>query len=311
MQQTRIDQGLPYYLRFVKLFPDVFTLASAHEDEILHAWQGLGYYSRARNMHETAKFIVNQLQGQFPKTYYDLLKLKGIGEYTAAAISSICFNEQVPAIDGNVSRVISRLFDINIPVDKAEGKKLIREISQELIPKANPSVYNQAMMDLGAGICLPRNPNCPDCPIINKCAAFKNKTVAIRPIKVNKTKQRARFFNYLVFEYQDYTWIRKRIENDIWKGLFEFPMIETSQREDNQFILTHDFFKSFHIRLPVEQIEFVEMDTHILSHQLIYSRFIQIKLNHEIESETLIKIRRSELSNFALPKLIDNYLTNK
>lgn len=310
MQQTRIEQGLPYYQRFITLFPDVTALAQASEDEVLHAWQGLGYYSRARNMHETAKQIVKRYNRRFPGSYSELLKLKGIGEYTAAAIASICFNEQVAAIDGNVNRVISRLFDISLPIDKTDGRKQIWEISAELIPKKNPSDYNQAMMDLGAGICTPKNPACSECPLISKCLAYKNKTVNSRPVKTTKTIQKSRYFNYLVFIYQNTTWIHKRIGNDIWKGLFEFPMIETTEKQGIIELFKSELLHTLNIQQPVNQIKITDMETHVLSHQLIHSRFIQIWLSTPLYSPQFIKIRFSELSNYAFPKLIDNYINH-
>ncbi|HEY6915066.1 MAG TPA: A/G-specific adenine glycosylase, partial [Paludibacter sp.] len=215
LQQTRVNQGWAYYTSFIQTFPSVKDLAKASEDQVLKLWQGLGYYSRARNLHFTAKYIVDQYQGKFPNTYQGLLSLKGIGEYTAAAIASISFHEAVPAVDGNVYRVLSRYFGISEPMDTTQGKKVFMQLAKNLIKGTNPGMHNQAMMEFGALQCTPLKPNCPECPLNNRCFAYLNQKQGELPVKSKKTKQRNRYFNYFVLIHDDSTWIRKRIHKDI------------------------------------------------------------------------------------------------
>ncbi len=220
LQQTRVAQGLPYYLAFTKSFPTVFDLANASEDEVLKLWQGLGYYSRARNLHATAKYVANELQGEFPDNYKDLLQLKGVGDYTASAIASICFNEVVPVVDGNVYRVLSRHFGIDTPINSTKGIKEFKELAIELIDHEDPANYNQAIMEFGALQCKPKSPYCIVCPLNESCEALKTGKVDMLPVKLKKQKIKNRYFNYLIFSINDqHTIIQQRTGNGIWKGL--------------------------------------------------------------------------------------------
>ena len=223
MQQTRVDQGLAYYLKFLDLFPTVQQLAAATEGEILNAWQGLGYYSRGRNLHYTAKMITTEMEGHFPNNYKELLLLKGVGPYTAAAISSICFNEKQAVVDGNVERFISRYFGVKEAVNESKGKKMISEIANELIIEEHPGDHNQSMMEMGATVCTPKKPKCETCPFSASCYALKNDIVNQLPLKVKKTKVVDRIIDYLVCLNNDQILMKKRTDKDIWLGLFDFP----------------------------------------------------------------------------------------
>ena len=230
LQQTQIKQGLPYYEAFVRTFPTVFDLANAAESDILKLWQGLGYYSRARNLHTTAKHVANELNGIFPNSYMDLLKLKGIGDYTASAISSICFNEPCAVVDGNVYRFLSRYYGIKTPINSTKGIKEFKNLAQELIDHKDPSEFNQAIMEFGSVQCKPKNPNCDICPVQNSCVAFKENSINDLPVKLNKTKITKKHFNFLVFiSEDDKTILEKREGKGIWQNLYQFPLIETEQ----------------------------------------------------------------------------------
>ena len=246
LQQTRVAQGTPYFLSFTTNFPTVFDLANANEEQILKLWQGLGYYSRARNLHKTAQFVAKELSGKFPDNYNDLLKLKGVGEYTAAAIASFSFNEVVPVVDGNVFRVLSRYFDVETDIASASAKKEFAALAFELIPKDNPALFNQAIMEFGALQCVPKSPNCSVCIFNSSCAALQKKKVDKLPVKSKKLKVRNRFFNYLVAsDENENTIIQKRTAKGIWHNLYEFPLIETEKVEDFDCIVNQiqsDFF---------------------------------------------------------------------
>lgn len=310
MQQTRIDQGLDYYNRFANEFPTVSDLASASEDQVLKLWQGLGYYSRARNLHFTAKYIQQQLHGIFPNDYKSILSLKGIGEYTAAAIASISFNLEYPAVDGNVYRVLSRYFGISTPIDSGSGKKTFYELAKELIKGNNPGMHNQALMEFGALQCTPKNPDCNSCPLNKQCYAFLNKKINELPAKQNKTKQRDRYFNYIVFLKEDQTWLQKRTGNDIWKNLYEFPVVETSEKTEIENLLKEPLFSEITDAAGNLQIENIsDWKIHILSHQRIHYRFIQIRLTAEnVGTANLVRVNKEDIFNFAVPRLLESYM---
>ena len=227
LQQTRVAQGLPYYLRFTEEFPTVFDLAEASEEKVLKLWQGLGYYSRARNLHFTAKEIVKNHQGQFPSDYHQLLKLKGIGSYTAAAITSFAFNQPYAVVDGNVIRVLSRVFGIEIPYDSVTGKKRFQQLAQELLIKNKPGMYNQAIMEFGALQCKPKSPNCSICPMQDFCIAYQAMEVHAFPVRSKKIKVKERFLHFLMIQTDNGICIGKR-KSGIWNGLYEFPFFEFS-----------------------------------------------------------------------------------
>ena len=311
LQQTRIDQGLDYYNRFALEFPTVSDLASASEDQVLKLWQGLGYYSRARNLHFTAKYIQQQFHGIFPNDYKSILSLKGIGEYTAAAIASISFNLEYPAVDGNVYRVLSRYFGISTPIDSGAGKKNFYELAKELIKGNDPGMHNQALMEFGALQCTPKNPDCNSCPLNMQCYAFLNQKITELPAKQNKTKQRDRYFNYIVLLKENQTWLQKRTANDIWKNLYEFPVVETSEKTEIENLVREPLFSEITDAAGNLQIENIsDWKIHILSHQRIHYRFIQIRLTAEnVGTANLVRVNKEDIFNFAVPRLLESYMS--
>ncbi len=310
LQQTRVAQGTEYYHRFLKKFPDIFSLASAQTEDVLKIWQGLGYYSRARNLHETARLIVSERNGVFPLTYTDLIKLKGIGEYTASAISSIAYNEPRAAVDGNVKRVISRLFALEEEINSPEGKKNISTLAQEILDLQFPGRHNQAMMELGASICLPRNPDCINCPLNMVCQALKENKVSEVPVKYKKTKVLNRYFTYLIIRNGDLLRIQQRNAKDIWNGLYEFPLIETPDEPDSEILLLKigSFLQNDNNTYQISHIS--ESIIHKLSHRNIICRFVHILVSEEefFSSMPGIAIILSELDSYPIPRLIDRYL---
>lgn len=260
LQQTRVEQGLPYYLRFLDAFPRVTNLAHATEDQVLKLWQGLGYYSRARNLHSAAKQVVQQHGGHFPKTYHALLNLPGVGPYTAAAIASISGNEPVAVLDGNVIRVLARLFDVPVSFQTAEGKRTFQALADEHLHAADPGKYNQAIMELGALICSPRQPDCLKCPLATECIARQNNTQLSRPVKLPKVPPKQRIMHYFIVEHQQKVLVAKRNENDIWAGLYQFPLLEGE---------LPDMIHGAH---P----ERIWSTTHLLSHQRIEANFYRL-----------------------------------
>ncbi|MGQ0829470.1 MAG: A/G-specific adenine glycosylase, partial [Bacteroidota bacterium] len=244
LQQTRVDQGMNYYLKFAKEFPSVKHLAKANDEKVMKLWQGLGYYSRARNLHTTAKTITDKYQGKFPNKYADILSLKGVGEYTAAAIASFAFNKPHAVVDGNVYRVLARVFGIITPIDSTQGKKEFYQLANQLINKKEPAAHNQAIMELGAIQCKPVNPDCSVCVLNTMCFAYFKKRVTEFPVKSKTTKVRNRYFNYVVLHYKGTIAINKRGEKDIWTNLYDFPLIETAKEfKEEQFLRSADWKK--------------------------------------------------------------------
>ena len=306
LQQTRVAQGTPYFLSFVSAFPTVFDLAAANEEQVLKLWQGLGYYSRARNLHKTAQYVANELSGIFPDNYNDLLKLKGVGEYTAAAIASFSYNEAVPVVDGNVFRVLSRYYNIDTDIAAASAKKEFAALAFELMPKDNPAVFNQAIMEFGALQCVPKSPNCGICIFNSSCAALQKKKVDQLPVKSKKLKVRNRFFNYLVVsDDNENTIIQKRTAKGIWHNLYEFPLIETDAPEDFDFIATNiqeEFFKNNNVTSIEDCNE--KSIIHKLSHQHLHIKFWKIKVDGTIENG----IDAATLKTFPFPIVIFNFI---
>ncbi|RXR20730.1 A/G-specific adenine glycosylase [Flavobacterium amnicola] len=303
LQQTRVAQGLPYYLSFTKAFPTVFDLANAHEEEVLKLWQGLGYYSRARNLHNTAKYVASELNGIFPDNYKSLLSLKGVGEYTAAAIASFSYNEIAPVVDGNVYRVLSRYFGIETDISSPKAKKEFTALASELIDKQQPAAFNQAIMEFGALQCVPKNPNCDICPLNTSCWALANKKVALLPVKEKKTKVTHRYFNYLlVIDPQQKTIVHKRTQKGIWHNLYEFPVIETEKLESTKTIS-----ELIQVQFP-ETDKMIQLDSetvlHKLSHQHLHIHFwkIHTKINHKNG------LSYNELVNLPVPIVIHNFI---
>lgn len=245
LQQTRVEQGLPYFHKFLERYKSVTEFADASEDEILKLWQGLGYYSRARNMHATAKIIKNEHNGVFPCNYETLLKLKGVGEYTAAAISSFSANEKHAVVDGNVYRLLSRYFGIETAIDSTIGKKEFKKLAYELLEQAEPFLYNQAVMEFGAIQCKPSSPNCANCPLRLNCYAYQHEMVDKLPVKDKRTKVKERFFNYLVVKDGTKVLLNKRIAKDIWQNMYDFPLIETAERLTESELIQSSHFEKF------------------------------------------------------------------
>jgi A/G-specific adenine glycosylase len=309
LQQTRVNQGLEYYKSFVRRFPRIEDLAKAPLDEVLKLWQGLGYYTRARNLHITAQIITNEHNGNFPSTYDELIKLSGIGPYTAAAIASIAFNEPVALVDGNVFRVLSRLYGIKTPIDTSAGKATFKNLAEKIIDRKNPGTHNQALMEFGALVCLPRNPGCDQCVLASICKANKQGIVDILPVKEGKRKIRTRYFHYLFIRSGDKTYLHKRVHQDIWNSLYEFPLIETEIPESLPKLKTlppwSDFIinKSFVPDGPITH-------KHLLTHQTLFCSFYYLNLPDEapIPVSDFIPVSLKKLHKFAVPKIIDRYL---
>ncbi len=308
LQQTQVVQGLPYFLKFTHNYPTIFDLANAEEEDVLKLWQGLGYYSRARNLHFTAKYIANELNGVFPKTYKELVKLKGVGDYTASAIASICFDEPDAVVDGNVYRVLSRYFGIKTAINSTEGIKEFKILAQNSLDKKQSGLYNQALMDFGAIHCKPKNPLCDQCMLTQNCIAFNTNLVSELPFKEKKTKVRNRYFNYLFIITDDnQTVLNQRVGKGIWQNLYEFPLIETKKAITKQELIKDKKFKliiteEFDLKL------FNDTDIiHKLSHQHLYTKF-WIVYTSKVSKQT---ISIDELENYPVPVLIENFITKK
>ena len=313
LQQTRVNQGMDYYLHFTKKWPTVNDLAQASEEEVLKMWQGLGYYSRARNLHHCAKQVVEQYKGEFPSDFEKLKQLKGIGNYTSAAIASIAYNLPHAVVDGNVYRVLSRLFDINTPININEGQKLFAQLADELLNRNQPGLHNQALMEFGALQCTPKNPNCLLCPLQAQCLAFAHQTVMLRPVKLAKTKISTRYFNYLILRINDGLYLHKRSDNDIWKNLYDFPCIESQKPMTVEEVIASETFLQLIENNPFTIIKSSPIFTHKLTHRTILAHFIEIKLEKEllqIQTNDLFLARETELGSFPIPRLIDLYLNN-
>jgi A/G-specific adenine glycosylase len=314
LQQTRVDQALLYYMKFNEEFPNVQTLAKASQEKILKVWQGLGYYSRARNMHFTAKYIVNELNSTFPNSYSGLIKLKGIGSYTASAIASFAYNERVAAVDGNVLRVLSRIFAENTPINSTKGKKIFDELANELIKRQDPGTFNQAMMEFGALQCVPKNPKCDICSINKACKGFIQNQVYQLPVKNKAIKKRNRYFNYFFIEDNHHTYIKQRTSKDIWTGLFEFPMIESSKYMDFKSLISDKHWKILFTDTSIVLQSATEKIIHQLTHQKIEAVFYHLKIssltNYTFNENDYLKIQIDDLNNYPVPKIIENYIKN-
>ena len=306
LQQTRISQGTPYYHKFINKYPAISDLAAADEDEVLKLWQGLGYYSRGRNLHHTARYITTYYNGIFPDDFKTLIKLKGIGDYTASAISSICFNKPHATVDGNVQRVLARFFNIDIPVNSNKGVKYFKQLAQELLDTTDPGTHNQAVMELGALICTPKNPDCTHCPLQEACEALKHKTTGVLPVKENKIRRRKRFFNFLVFDIQNTsTLLIKRTQKDIWQNLYQFPVIESEEEIDRENILKSDLLKIYTDDKEIKISLYNSKNLlHKLTHQDIHIRFWIVSTQSSVKNS----IEWKNVTNFAVPVPIDNFI---
>jgi A/G-specific adenine glycosylase len=323
LQQTRVAQGYDYYIRFVRRFPDVFALALAEEDEVMKHWQGLGYYSRARNLHAAARSVMEA--GAFPATYEGVRALKGVGDYTAAAICSFAYDMPYAVVDGNVYRVLARWMGIDVPIDSTQGKKIFARMADELMDKRRPALYNQAIMDFGALQCTPASPDCLACPLADSCMALAQGRVDMLPVKQHKTKVSDRFFNYIYVRTGEHTFIRKRTGNDIWKNLYEPLLIETDEdmtgkdealfrklqdvlgkregeikkREDESRKREGVFFRS--VKLGVR---------HVLSHRIIHANFYELCLDNDLTSlEGYQRVAEEDLHKFAVSNLVYQFFS--
>ena len=313
LQQTRVEQGLPYYNSFLSAFPTIFDLANASEDEVLKLWQGLGYYTRARNLHSCAKHIVNELNGNFPNTYDELLKLKGVGDYTASAIASICFDQPTAVVDGNVYRVLSRVFGIDTPINSTQGKKEFKALAQQLIDPSQPANFNQAIMEFGAIQCKPKNPYCLHCDFNDGCYALQKNGIHKLPVKLSKTNVKKRYFNYLVFKsIINTTILEQRTKSGIWQGLYQFPLIEFTQKEQELFSESRHFRESgsFHeATINYKVLSVVKYNptpiVHKLSHQHLYTQFWIVAVQ-DLENG----IPFAEIEEYAVPVLIEKFITS-
>ena len=306
LQQTQVKQGLPYYEAFVAEFPSIFHLAKADESKVLKLWQGLGYYSRARNLHATAKYIISAFDGEFPNNYKDLLKLKGIGDYTASAIASICFNENTAVVDGNVYRVLSRYFGIDTPINSSKGAKEFKALAQELIDIKQSAEFNQAIMEFGAIQCKPKNPDCTVCPFNKGCIAFNKSRIAELPVKIKSAKAKKKYFNFLVFiSKDDKTILEKREGKGIWKNLYQFPLVETEKNVTigvlKSLIKNYSLLKNESYEITLYNKDVI---IHKLSHQHLYTKFWIINL----DNLNVDGIKISEIRDYAVPILIGDFI---
>ncbi len=308
LQQTKVAQGLPYFNKFISKYPKIELLAKASEDEVLKLWQGLGYYSRARNLHHTAKEIVEKYNSRFPNNYKEIRELKGIGKYTAAAICSFAFDMPYAVVDGNVIRILSRYFGVLTPFDTTKGKKEFENLAQQLLKKENPAENNQAIMEFGALQCTPKSPKCTICPLQNSCFAFHNKLVSELPKKDKKLKIKKRYFDFLIINEKEKMLIQKR-ENGIWKGLYQFPLIENTTKKSENEIKNNEVWKKIFAQNEITILKISPILQHQLTHQRIFARFWHI--NAKISTlENYNYIRKKELKILPIPKLLENYLQN-
>lgn len=309
LQQTRVEQGLPYYEAFIREFPQVTDLAAATEDKVMKLWQGLGYYSRARNLHFTAKYVTNELNGRFPDNYKDLLALKGVGDYTAAAIASICYNEAQPVVDGNVFRVLARYFGIATPTDTTTGRNEFRELAARVMNHKHIADYNQAIMEFGAMQCVPKNPDCARCPLVQTCEALAQGRVAEWPVKAGKTKVTDRYFHYLVLHYKDAVYLHHRSAKGIWQQLFDFPLCEV--KDGNAAWTSHPVYRQLLGSKTIKPLAGSGLYKHILSHQRLFIMFHTYELKKPLTRQQqgkLVRVPLNELKNYAVPVVVARYL---
>ena len=302
LQQTRVAQGYDYYQRFTERFPNVTSLAQADEDEVLKLWQGLGYYSRARNLHAAAQSIGN---GPFPDTYEGVRALKGVGDYTSAAICSIAYNMPYAVVDGNVYRVLARYFDIDTPIDSTQGKKEFAQLAQQLLDPEQPGTYNQAIMDFGALCCTPQNPACADCPLADSCGALTSNKVTSLPVKEGKIKRRDRYFTTFWIHSGGNTFVRKRGSKDIWKGLYEFPTWESETAFEG---FPDAEFAQLTGQPPLVVTLHRKAMKHVLSHQNLYTDFYEVEIEPESSIEGYLTIADEALEEYAMPRLLTRLL---
>lgn len=305
LQQTRVEQGAAYYKDFLQSYPSIHDLAQAPLDEIYKKWEGLGYYNRAKNLHFAAQQIVNEFDGEFPNNFKDLLRLKGVGNYTAAAISSFAFKKPYAVLDGNVFRVLSRYFGVNIPIDSTRGKKHFQQLADQCLDTKHPDVYNQAIMDFGATLCTPRQPLCDDCPLSSNCIAYHEDKILEYPVKSKKIIKQERFFNFIVIQHNDSIIIQQRKDDDIWKNLFQFPLIESK----GKVLTTSELLKT--LKLTAMNVTKSKLYKQALTHRLVYGQFFHIEAEYIEKGDDWLEIPIEEIKTYSFPKIIREYLNER
>jgi A/G-specific adenine glycosylase len=310
LQQTRVEQGLSYYYKFIDHYPSVKDLAEAPEDRIMKDWQGLGYYSRARNLHAAAKSIMNDYHGQFPTEYDEIRALKGVGDYTAAAIASFAYHLPYPVVDGNVYRFLARLFGLEIPINTPQAKREFTALAHQLFKKENIAEFNQAIMEFGALQCVPQKPKCENCPFEDQCYAKQFGKTTDLPVKKPKIKQRKRFFNYLIVTDGKFILIKKRRGKGIWQNLYDFPLIESKIELSQKSIFKNPLFTQLNSQSELEFLNRSDLRRHILSHQIILAQFFHFETSriNRIKNPDYEVIELSHLPQYPIPKLLENYL---
>lgn len=307
LQQTRVEQGLAYYNRFIEAYPDVHALAKAADNQVFKLWEGLGYYSRCRNLIKTARTISLEHQGIFPSSKEGLLALSGVGNYTAAAIGSFAFGLPLAVVDGNVLRVLSRVFGISTPIDLPIGRKEFEQLAEQMLDTQNPALYNQAIMDLGATVCKPRQPLCGECPFQQKCQALASEKIEQLPVKSKKIIQRERFFYYLVLESKGKQLVRQRKGKDIWQDLFEFILRETDEPVGEKELKSWPFWNLGDAKGKIEFVSLSEEMVHQLTHQKIRCRIAYLRSSTLVNVEGYQWMDISSISQLAFPRLITRY----
>ncbi len=309
LQQTRVAQGLPYYHRFIERFPNVAALAAASEQDVLRLWQGLGYYTRARNLHRCAREVVHNFNSQFPADFQSLKKLRGVGEYTAAAIASFCYNEKVAVVDGNVFRVLARSFGVDLEISSPEGKRSFTKLANDLISNERPDLHNQALMEFGALFCTPRNPDCQRCVFLQSCFAAQKGLQHLLPVKAKAKTSRRRYFYYFVLKHGNSLLMGKRGARDIWEGLYDFFLIEKDRPAELKKLL-QQFNESSCSNINVEEPEISAEYRHVLTHQIIFSRFIVVEdiQGFGLSDRTLKFYSAKKIAALPKPVLISRFL---
>lgn len=307
LQQTRVSQGLEYYNRFIKRFPTAKSIAKAKEYEVFKLWEGLGYYTRCKNIIASAKYISKELNGKFPATYEDIIKLKGIGSYTASAIASFAYNLPYAVLDGNVFRVLSRYFGIRTPIDNVQGKQLFSDLAYEVLDKKNPGVYNQSIMDFGATICKPL-PLCEICPLNSRCIAYKQGIQLELPVKEKVIIRKSRWLYYIVVKYNNKFYVKKREEKDIWQNLYEFIVLETLKPVSPRKLQESEKFRAIFNAVPYKIEDISRVYTQQLTHQTINGQFVKVTVSLPIDLKNFQLITASKLKQLPFPKFITTYL---
>ena len=310
LQQTRVAQGISYYHRFIERFPTIESLANANIDDVMKVWQGLGYYTRARNLKAGAIQVMEQYNGSLPKTYKELLQIKGLGAYSAAAIASFAFGEPVPAVDGNVYRILSRVYGVFTSIDSTAGKKEFFALANELIPKGNAGRFNQAIIDFGALQCTPKLPRCIDCPFAQYCYANQNNLISTLPVRGKKKPPVERFFYYFLIRHNGFTYIKRREEKDIWHSLYEFPLLEVNTRFEPHELIEAMNTLSFLSGSNVKILDISHPVRHMLSHRTLWATFIILEIDkpNYVLSEGFVRVPIGNVTDYSLPRLIDSYM---